>query len=255
MGYHVDQVARHDILGNGSLGTQTPSAIDFEDHALIDEVVQEGRDEQWLPLGAAEQGLGKGRSQLLRLGSAVRDGAPPPPVTIGRAAIRCSVRESPNLDAVAELDVRRRWCRSGDRMRGEVRRSSALTPREARQNVQRREVTPVQVLENDGQRAIRTQYLHQVAEFAQHSFPCGPEHFVLKSRAVRLRHKTGHLEQPGRRMGPNCLQHRRPAWATTPRHQGIDQRMKGFIRPETLRAAPAQHVDAAVERAARWPSR
>ena len=34
----------------------------------------------------------------------------------------------------------------------------------------------------------------------------------------------------------------RAAWTATPRHQGIDQRVKGFICPETLRAVPPQSV-------------
>ena len=122
--------------------------------------------------------------------------------------------------------------------------SSSITPREKRQNVKRREVTPVEILKNNDQRAIRAQNFHEIAEFAQHSFPCGPEHFLLKIRAIRLFTEMRHLEHPRWCMSPNCLQRGRSAWAATPCHQGIDQRVKGFISPEPLHAAPTQHIHA-----------
>src|SRR5881394_33661 len=63
----------------------------------------------------------RGPKPIRRLGSAARDGAPPPPGTIDRAALRFNVHESPDLDAFAEPDVRLQWCRPGDRMRARAR--------------------------------------------------------------------------------------------------------------------------------------
>ena len=98
----------------------------------------------------------------------------------------------------------------------------------------------MKILENDHQRAIRTHCFHQIAKFAQHPFSCGPEHFVLESYSVSLLEEIGHLEQPGWRIGPNCLQSNQSVWTATTSYQCIDQWEEGFVSPEALRAAPAQ---------------
>ena len=55
MADHIDQIARDDILGKVGIAPQTPGAIDFKDHLLIDEEVQQGGHEQRLALGAPKQ--------------------------------------------------------------------------------------------------------------------------------------------------------------------------------------------------------
>ena len=60
MADHVDQVARNDILRDGILGAHAPSPINFKDDVLVHEIVQKGRYEQRLPLGALKQRFGEG---------------------------------------------------------------------------------------------------------------------------------------------------------------------------------------------------
>ena len=148
MGYHVDQVARNVTMGNGSLGAQTPNSIDFKDHVLLDEVVQKGRYEQRLPLSALKQRFGEGQSQFF--------------VSEAQRKMTLYVRPRQSIElqfAAAPMDLQI-LMQSSNRMsagngigrtigcENEHRRSS-MPPRETRENVKRREVTPVQVLENN----------------------------------------------------------------------------------------------------------
>ena len=233
---------------------QTPGAIDFKDHVLIDEVVQKGGHEQWLPLGAPEQRLGKGRNQFFvseaqcEMAFHLRPGQSIEPQFAAASMNLQILMQPPNRMSTDNGVGRAIGCEN-------KHRSPAIPSREARQNVQRREVAPVQVLENDGQRAIRAQYFQQGrrirAAFApvwrrtlRSGKPRGPSpHGNWASGATRSGH--GPELPPARtsRPGPDTAS------------QGIDQRVEGFIGAETLRAAPVQRVRRRVETAARSPSR
>ena len=100
------------------------------------------------------------------------------------------------------------------------------------------------ILDDEDPRAIHTQRFDQIAELTQHPFSCRPEYLIPERGAVRHIEKTGHLEQPGRRMGAHGLQDSRTVRAATTRRQRIDQREKCLVGAETLGAESAQGLDA-----------
>src|SRR6185295_5433556 len=112
------------------------------------------------------------------------------------------------------------------------------------QDVKRGEITPMEILENDGHRPIHARHYEKVAEFAQHALPRSPEDLVLESGPIRLLTEGGHLQQPGRGAGPNCFQHGRATRSPAARLQGIDQRVEGFISAKTLGAVSIQRLRA-----------
>src|SRR5882757_7886729 len=123
-------------------------------------------------------------------------------------------------------------------------RGLAISSRKAGEGVQRCQVAPMQILENDYPWTISAQCFHKITEFAEHALAGRTEHLALKCGALRRTNQSWYLQHPSWRVGANsCLQFC-SVRAATSCHQRVDQGQERFIGSEPLGAAPAQQIDA-----------
>lgn len=107
----------------------------------------------------------------------------------------------------------------------------------------------MQILDDDDPGAVRTQDFHEIAELPQHPLPRGAENLVAENDAIVVIEKGRHLRQPGRGMGAQRLEDKRPIFAAAAFLQRLDERQEGLIPAEKLGAAPPQHAGAKARQA------
>ena len=118
-------------------------------------------------------------------------------------------------------------------------RGLAISSRKAGEGVQRCQIAPMQILENDYPWTIGAQCFHKIAEFAEHALAGRTEYFALKRGALRRTNQSWYLQHPGWRVGANCCLQFCSIRAATACHKRVDQWQKGLIGAESLGAAPA----------------
>src|ERR1051325_3883009 len=75
-------------------------------------------------------------------------------------------------------------------------------PRETPDQVQRRNITPVQIFQHENQRVINCERFDGFRHFAQHTFMGSDLDFAMQFEARFRVDERGHLRQPHRRMLP-----------------------------------------------------
>ena len=236
MGDHLYEIGWHATLGNRDQGRQAPRAIDFNDCSLIDQIVEQRRDEQRLAPGPLEHRLGQGRSQCV--------------VTEPQREIPLDFCPGQSIETqfgAAPMDPQilvqpPYW------MAGAVGRSIGAEDQHLRlarvsgkagEHVHRREVAPMQILQDENPRPDGAQRFQKIAKLAQHALAGCAEHVLLERGAVRFIDETGYVQQPGWCMGTNCHQQFCGVRGPTAACQRVNQRQEGFIGTEPLGAASA----------------
>ena len=73
-----------------------------------------------------------------------------------------------------------------------------VSPCKTRQRINRCEIAPMQVFENDDPRSLGAHALDEIAELAKHALARGSEYLALERGPVLDAEKFRHLRQPGR---------------------------------------------------------
>src|SRR5262252_466466 len=76
--------------------------------------------------------------------------------------------------------------------------------REVREHVDRGEVAPVQILDDEDQRLIRCERLERLAELAQHAIAIRVPYATVEGLGRRPIYECGDLYQPARRPALEC---------------------------------------------------
>ena len=72
-----------------------------------------------------------------------------------------------------------------------------VAPREEREEIEGRGITPVQILENQDQRRLRSQRLDCLRHLSKHSLARGAQQFPLQPVAVRGLEEPRQVREPG----------------------------------------------------------
>src|SRR5437899_7667381 len=109
----------------------------------------------------------------------------------------------------------------------------AVPAREARHHVERCEVAPMQIFENENPGAAGAQGFQKIAKLPQHPLARRTEHLILESRAFRWVDGTWQLQYL-RANGRNQFRAVRPITV----HQRIDEWQEDLARSKPFGAAP-----------------
>src|SRR5437867_5740724 len=230
---HLAKVFRNADLDLLQHRVQPPPSVAYDDEPARDKVLDEAHHEQRIALGSPvddARELGWKRVAREALPQVVGDlrlaqwlqrellGAPP------RVQLESDVLEgvlAPNyIDRTVGADQ--------EQPRG------LLPPSEQRDQIDRRCVTPVQVLEHEHQRRLRGQRFDRLRHLAQHPLARGPQELSLQSVPVRAVEEPRHLREPGGRvLAQEGDQPVAPALAAEAA-EGIQHGQMGLRRPVRL---------------------
>jgi hypothetical protein len=226
---HLSHVGRR--LDRQPAGRRPPPTVAHK-HTALDEVVDHVHHEERIALRAAMDGPGDcARPRRLRALEPPRDVFTHLDLVQERQADLLTLTVQPQLlhDRPQRMVVRERAGRTIGPDDEEAR--TLGPPGERREQLERRVIAPVQVLEHQHQRPLDGHRLDRIGQLAQHAL-------VSRARVGRraIGEHAGHLREPARRSRSQRRRQRRPVRRTAQPSEGLQHRQVRLAGPELLDA-------------------
>src|SRR5262252_8390357 len=235
---HLLERRRHAWFDSIDRHGQPPLLVVLRDDSAGHQVTDERRHEEWIPARVSMDGAGKigretGAAELQREVLGYFGG-----LELLQRNLAAQLANRKVLPQTADRGLRRSgWSTKGA---DEEHLRATLTPTERRDKVQRREIRPMEVFENEDECVVGGNGFECVTDFANHALASHADRVTLERRALLGLHERRKLEQPCRRP---CRQRadetpvvRRPKQLI----DGFEDRIVRFLAAESLDALTAR---------------
>ena len=235
---HAAQLLGHlarDVLGQGR---EPPRAVRLDQQVALEQVLDDAGDEQ----RAAAGPLVQDRREAARRRAAETQLDVALDLVLAEVGERHLGAQPPRVQAVLQVADRVLGDHRVDRpvaaQHEEARGLAAL--REKADQVERRGIAPVEVLEHEDQRLLRAERLGELGDLAQHALARGALELALQRCAAVLADEPGHLHEPARRHAAQRLDEGRPAGAARERAERLEHRQVRLAAAEVVEALAAR---------------